>query len=594
MLKTLHKSSALLGTGQRMHWALLALLALIASGFEAAGALIVFGLLTVITSEASGYDVPVVGDLRERFPDAGETTLVVVIGVVICAFFVLRAVVLVLKAYVQGRLAENAGARLAAGLLDGYLAMPYSFHLQRNSAELIRNTYDTVQQYVQDALTPAVRLLTSSLITAGLLAVLVITSPWATLLAIAVLGPFTFVLLRVLHPRVKRFGVEAQRRSKMNLQTLEEALAGWRDIKILGREDAFVEQFERDRLRLARARYLRATTRELPRIALETGTVLFILGFLGISVIVQGGALEALPVLGLFGYVAVRLQPYLNDILVSLNALKFIGPGVDLLYHDLQLFASGRRARGTQPAEPLPLRSEIRLRDVSIRYPNAHRDALTSVSATIHAGEFVGIVGPTGGGKSTLVDVILGLLEPTRGTVEIDGAPLSGHAAAWHANLGVVHQTVFLADTSIRRNVALGTPDGEIDEERMAEAIEVAQLSDFISSLPDGLDAVVGQRGVRLSGGQRQRLAIARAVYRQPGVLVLDEGTSALDHNTEAALMTAVQPDRGDRTVIVVTHRLGTVAGADRILLVEDGRLVATGLYDDLAARYGDLLTARA
>jgi ABC-type multidrug transport system fused ATPase/permease subunit len=229
------------------------------------------------------------------------------------------------------------------------------------------------------------------------------------------------------------------------------------------------------------------------------------------------------------------------------------------------------------------------LDNLSFKYPKADQFALRDLTVRVGRGEFVGIVGPTGGGKSTLVDTMLGLLTPTSGRVTVDGVDIRGTEKAWHESLGVVHQTVFLADTSIRRNVALGVPDEEIDDAMVAESIRLAQLEGFVTALPDGLETIVGQRGVRLSGGQRQRLAIARAVYRQPSVLVFDEGTSALDSVTEGALLKALAPLRGQRTIVVVAHRLTTVATSDRVVLIDDGRLVDIAPFDELAQRHAQL-----
>ena len=338
MLETLRKTRALLGGDRLGKWALLVVLALVAAVFEAVGALVVFALLRRITTEQSGFELPLAGNVREILPGVGDTTLLVIVGVVVAGFFVARAALLVAQSYLQSRVTENASADLAARLVAGYLAMPYPFLLKRNSAELIRNTFDTVQQYARDALSPAVRLISQSLVALTLVAVLLAMSPWATLLAVGILGPFSWLLLRVIHPRVKRYGAISQEVSRQNLQTLDECLSGWRDIKILGRERFFAEQFAHDRRRLARIRYLSSTLREIPRVAIETGLVLFILAFLGVNALVNDGALEALPVLGLFGYVAVRLQPSLTEIMTALNSLKFVGPGIDLIYRDLLLF----------------------------------------------------------------------------------------------------------------------------------------------------------------------------------------------------------------------------------------------------------------
>jgi ATP-binding cassette, subfamily B, bacterial PglK len=590
MLDALRRCLGLLGPGHAGRWVVVVVLAVIASALEVLGALLVFALLARITTDASGFDLPLVGDMRVVLPDADERTLLLVVGAGLAAFFAFRAVVIVGQAYVQYRVAENAGARLATRLLQGYLAMPYSFHLKRNSAELVRNSYDTVQQFSREALVPAVKLVSQVAMVVGMVLLLLLTNPLATVSAVAALGPLTWVLLRVVHPRVKVFGGHAQAMSRTSLQTLQESLAGWRDITILGRRREFVEAFRRDRRNLARARYLRATAKELPRVVLETGLVLFILAFLGASVLLGDGALNALPVLGLFGYAALRLQPSLNEIMVALNSLKFVGPGIDLLHADLQLFEQA--GEDDEADAPHHLHAELRLHGVDARYPEAHENALSGVDLTIRAGEFIGIVGPTGGGKSTLVDLMLGFLPPARGTVSVDGVDVHEDLAAWHAGIGVVHQSVFLADATLRRNVALGVPDAEIDETRVREALSLAQLDAFVAALPQGLETTVGEDGVRLSGGQRQRLAIARALYRRPSTLFFDEGTSALDRSTEAQLMGALEALRGQRTIIAVAHRLSTVEACDRVVLVEGGRIVDVAPFRELSSRHHRLLGA--
>ncbi len=589
MLETLRKCSALVGPNAGGRWLLIAALAVVVSGLEALGALLVFGLLAGITSASQGLVLPVVGDLRAVFPGADETTLLVAMGVVIAVFFVVRGAAILVHSYVQYRVAEHAGARLSARLLDGYLAMPYAFHLERNSAELIRNAYDTVGLFVREALIPGVKLVSQSFTVAALVVVLLVTSPLATLLALVLLGPFAWLLLRIAHPRVKQLGVTAQRMSKTSLQSLQQSLHGWRDIKILGRERTFSQEFADDRRELARVRYLRSVAREVPRVALETGLVLFVVAFLGVSAVVEGGPLEALPALAVFGYAAVRLQPSINEIMTGLNSLKFAGPGIDLLHTDLLLFRS-TTSELADGGEPLRLERDVTLDGVCFRYPGNPRDTLHDIDLRIAAGEWIGVVGPTGGGKSTLVDVLLGLLQPTAGTVRIDGRDLRGSEAAWHRSLGVVPQMVFLVDDTLRRNIALGVPPDEIDEERVADAVRLAQLDGFVASLPAGLGTVVGERGVRVSGGQRQRLAIARALYVRPDVLVFDEGTSALDTSTEDELMAALEHLRG-RTIITVAHRLTTIRGCDRVLLVEDGRIVDAAPYAELAGRHEALQT---
>ena len=239
--------------------------------------------------------------------------------------------------------------------------------------------------------------------------------------------------------------------------------------------------------------------------------------------------------------------------------------------------------RQPQARETLVLRDRWEVEEVNFTYEGADRPALEEVTLTIAPGEVVGICGPTGGGKTTLVDVITGLLEPTSGRVSVDGHDLREYDREWQRNLGIVPQMIFLTDESLRRNIALGVPTREIDETAVREAVELAQLSSFVDSLPAGLDTVVGERGVRVSGGQRQRIAIARALYRRPQVLIFDEGTSALDNQTEADLMRALERLRGDHTIVLVAHRLSTVRDCDRIVFLDKGRIAGLGTYDVLA-----------
>ncbi|MEX1176913.1 MAG: ABC transporter ATP-binding protein [Nitriliruptor sp.] len=596
MFTSLRRCLVLLGPEGRARWVAVIGLAIVVAGLEALSALVVFGLLTRITSEASGFDLPVIGDLREVFPGASETTIMTVVGVLIVLFFLVRAAIVIGQAYLQYQSAEDAGARLSTRLFAGYLAMPHTFHLQRNSSELVRNAYDNVRQFSREALVPAVKLVSHTCVIIGLSLVLVATSPLATLAALGFLGPVTWAMTRVVHPRVKRLGSRAQGHSRRSLQTLQESLEGWRDVTVLGRRRFYVDAFAREREGLARAKYLRSTASELPRMVIETALILFILGFLAVNVLISGGALEALPVLGLFGYTAVRMQPSLQEVMVALNSLKFAEAGISFVHEDVLRFPAPERVDDEEldRTPRFPLTDELRLEGVHVRYPGSHEEALRDIDLTIRAGEFVGIVGPTGGGKSTLVDVLLGLLPPTEGSVTVDGQPLAEHTAGWHANLGVVHQSIFLADTSLRRNIALGVAEDDVDDDRVREAVRLAQLEDFVASLPDGLDSVVGERGARVSGGQRQRVAIARALYRRPGVLILDEGTSALDQTTEGQLMDQLELLRRERTVITVAHRLSTVRRCDRVVLLDEGRIVDVAPFDELASRHAQLLQVTA
>ena len=292
-----------------------------------------------------------------------------------------------------------------------------------------------------------------------------------------------------------------------------------------------------------------------------------------------------LPVLGLFGAAAFRLLPAVNRSIMSAQTINLNRPLVDVVAADLGLIIS----TATTKSDQSHLASSISVKDLSFSYENASAQALTGVSVEIFRGEAVGLVGSSGSGKSTLVDVLLGLLKPTTGRVFVDGTDIHNNLRWWQDQIGYVPQSIFLTDDTLRRNVAFGLPKDEIDEVAIEAAIRSAQLEDFVASLPDGLDTIVGERGVRLSGGQRQRIGIARALYNNPDVLVLDEATSSLDTETEHGVMQAVQALQGEKTVIIVAHRLSTVEYCDRLYRLENARIVDEGTFSEVTSRTKDL-----
>jgi ATP-binding cassette, subfamily B, bacterial PglK len=577
---TLRQAYDLFGRDHRRRWLLLIWLALVVSGFEMLGAVLVYALLALVVDPSGEIDLPLVGDLRGLFGDVDERVLSLSVIIAMALFFLLRSLVKVGATYLQARVAHNAGARLSTRLVQGYLHWPYAAHLRRSSAESIRNGHQAVLEAVNQVVLPMIRVVAEAVLVMGMLAVLVAIAPAATGLAVLVVGGAVGILLAAIQPRIKRLGRVNHRESRATLASLQESLLGLRDIKILGREAHFARIYGKSRARMARARYLYATAAQLPSIVIETALLGFILLFFAIVLIQGGDAQQTLSVLGLFGYIGLRLQPSLRDIVSGLNHVKFASAPLEDLHADLRA-VEPTEALGPEP-EAAPFRDRLAFERVSFSYPTANRPALREIDLTIRPGEQLGIAGPTGGGKTTLIDVMTGLLEPSQGRVTVDGADLREHVRAWQRNLGVVPQMVFLTDDTLRRNIALGISDREIDEDAVEEAVRLAQLQEFIGSLPDGLDTRVGERGVRISGGQRQRIAIARALYRRPSVLVFDEGTSALDNVTEVLLMDAIERLRGDHTIVLIAHRLSTVRSCDRVVFLEQGQVTGLGPYDEL------------
>jgi ATP-binding cassette subfamily C protein len=378
-----------------------------------------------------------------------------------------------------------------------------------------------------------------------------------------------------------RWGAQLLRLEGDVLRNVQQTLAAAKELRVLGREGFFFAEFVQRQTALAGVRRRSDMLAAMPRLLVETTFVLAALGLVLLATLLGHGGRDLVPLLGLYAYAGFRLVPSANRWMMNVNEVRAGAAAVDELAADLARLAAVPVSVDA-PVAPLRFEDAAELDHVDFAYEGADRAALRDVCLTIRRGESVGVVGPTGNGKTTLVDVVTGLLAPTSGRVLLDGRPLPAAPRAWQRTIGYVPQSVVLVDDSLRRNVALGVPDREIDAALLAAAIEMAQLVEFVSGLPDGLETIVGENGVRLSGGQRQRVGIARALYHQPGLLVFDEATSALDGHTEAALLRAIDASRGTRTLIVIAHRLSSVRPCDRFVLLMDGRVAAVGGYDEL------------
>lgn len=564
---------------------LLVALALAVALVEAIGAVLVLVLVKIVTQPSNAISLPLVGSLQSAFPGASTSQLRTGVSIAVVVFFLLRSVVIAGQGYLRAKTVERTSAELSDHLLRGYLAMPYLAHTQLNSATLVRNTYVATQQFGGQVLKPLVGMLAELIVAAVLIAVLLVLAPQATLLAAAFFSVTLFVLIRLVQPALRRLGRQAQDSRSAGLKAVTQALVGVRDIRLVGREREFADVYRAHRDRVARAEYLRGAASEVPRGLIETTLVTVIVVLLLLAGEDNGDGSSIMSTLGVFAYAGVRLQPSLTKIIDGFNQLKFGTAVLDDLHDDrvaadaaLRDFAAAARSTGPTFSQT------FELRDVTLTYPGADAPALDRVSFAVPFGSFVGVCGPTGGGKSTLLDVVAGLLTVDSGEVTVDGAALGPFPRWWHEQLGVVSQSIFLTDDTVRANIALGVPDEEIDEQRLLDCVQRAQLGEVVAGLPDGLATVVGERGQRLSGGQRQRVAVARALYRDPPVILMDEGTSALDTATETALVAAIGDLRADRTLIAIAHRISTVKDADTLLVIDQGRVVAQGTYQELLA----------
>jgi ATP-binding cassette subfamily C protein len=583
----LDKYRYLFGAHRRRRWAGLILLGMLAGGIEALGAALVLVLMRAIEHPDAVRTFPGIRRISEARPDLSDNTLLAIVAALIAVFFIGRTAVLVVQTYVMNRSALNAGADLAVRLWRAYMGAPYVFHLRRNSSELIRNANDSTIQVAHFVFVSIVTLSSQALIVLGLLVVLLLATPFVTLVAGALMTLAMLLLLRSLQPRFALLGREHQASSQASLQSLQQALHGIREVTLSGRHETLESTFAQQRFRFARAQYLQITLTSLPRMLLETVLILGMVVLVLVTILVRGSLEGTVATLGLVAYALLRIIPAVNVIVTQLNSIGYGRAAVENVYGDLvslDALANERQLAG--PSQQYGFSSAIRLIDAGFTYPGTEAPALRGISLEIRKGEALGVVGRTGAGKSTLLDLVLGLIEPSSGRILIDEEPLTGDVSGWQARLGVVSQSFYIVDDTLRRNIAYGVPEAEIEDVAVTLAAHLAQLGDVLATLPDGLETRVGERGVRLSGGQRQRLAIARALYRNPEVLIFDEGTSSLDTETERELIQAVDHLRDQKTMLIVAHRIATVATCDRVALLADGELVDCAPFAEMRARY--------
>ena len=583
-MKHLRALLDLIGRDYLSRWAILAVTSVLVGALELIGALLLFALISAMLGSSTQMSWPIVGNLREFFGVTSQRALLLRLGVSVAVFSAVRALFFVLQTYLQHRLAHNAAVRLSTRLFGAYLRMPYEAHLKRNSTVLLRNVNQSVMEIAHHGFVPIVTIFSESLLGLGLATALVISSPAATGTLLLVLTPILFLLLRFSKKAFRRLGERVHELEEVSLRYSQQSLQGIRDVKMIGRESFFERLFGKTRAAIARAFYLRGTLTEVPRVTTETLFMVALGLLVSIDVLRGGSSAQALASIGLMAYAGVRLMPSLNRIIAQVGNFQFATASIATLKEELDEYDKPIPAGSIEHIR-MTFRKELRVDGVRFRYQSSDADVLSDVTFNVPKGTSLGIVGPTGAGKSTLLDLLMGLLKPLDGRITVDGVSINDDPRSWHMGVGVVPQTPFLIDDSLRRNVALGLPDDEIDDQKVGLALQRAQLDDFVATLAARLDTPVGERGLRLSGGQRQRLAIARALYEQPDVLFLDEATSALDRVTERKLIADLSNLDLDTTIVMVSHRLGTLSECDQIILLQDGRMIEIGTFDELRQR---------
>ena len=543
---------------------------------EVLATLLVIPLMQLITlSSSSSLD-----RIRSVLGDPEDDRLAILLALIVGVAFISKSIVgLAIRWWTLGFINRRM-VDASADLMRYYLNAPYSLHVRRGSADLLRRLNESMNNVFSFILVPSVAVVTDAVTIIGMTTALLVIAPVPTLLAIGLFGAGTYVLQRYTRNSVMRASWAITDANVLAMRYALQSFGGIKEIKLRNDQDVFVDSYAEAKMESAMQSRIISFLADFPKYAMETLFVLSI-GVMTAVVFAQESSADALGILALFAIAGFRVMPGMVRLVASLNTVKSGLPSLELIEGDVEAMRRTTLQRAT-PGAPLPLDRVLTVDSVSFRYDDADRDVLHDCNLEVPTGSSLALVGSSGAGKSTLVDLILGLQVPTSGTISTDGTDVASRMLDWQASLAVVPQDVFLLDGSLSDNVRFSPRSAVGDEDRIRRALAQAQLTELVDELPLGLDTHVGERGTRLSGGQRQRVGIARALFRDPRLLILDEATSALDNETEHRISETIRALRGEVTLIIVAHRLSTVRHCDQIALMSAGRISSVGTFRSL------------
>lgn len=533
--------------------------------------------------ELMGYidRIPVVKNICDALSimTVKQVTMALLYGMM--AIYVIKNLYILLLTYMQNTFITKNRNRMISRVMAEFLNRPYEKYLGADIPTVFRITDSDIPQTFSLILA-MLQLVSEVVVSCLIFMVLLLNDPGMTLFIIAVFGLLTLFIVKVFKPRLNRIGAKNQAIQSRIAKWRIQATYGLKDVKVLNREEFYVRNYyETGKVGAEVARNY-AVLNNMPRLLIETVFIVSVLGFLVVYINGGGDITAMVTTISAFAIAAVRVLPSVNRINTYITEIAYTQPSLDFVYDNLQegmkTDAMLAERRAYSQVEKLKLDHQIELDHISFHYPDSDKNIFEDAHMIVPKGKSVGIIGTSGAGKSTIVDILLGLLHAQTGRITCDGVDIFKNYESWLAQIGYIPQSIYLIDESIRDNIAFGIDADKIDEKRIWEVLEEAQLKEFVEELPEGLDTTIGDRGVRLSGGQRQRIGIARALYNDPEILVFDEATSALDNDTEAAVMEAVNSFHGRKTMIIIAHRLNTIEKCDMIYKVENMKLVETTL----------------
>jgi ABC-type bacteriocin/lantibiotic exporter with double-glycine peptidase domain len=556
---------------ERQRLRVLGLLSLAAAVLEAVGAVLVFVLLARFTS---GGDETLADRLMAGY-DPSDVTIV--LSGLVLLYALLRMTFSVAENHLQSRRVQQFAASLSARVLEHYSRRPLAMHNTHRSGDFLRDTWFASEMLIRQSLLGLLSVCTEAAVMIGLLAVLFMVSPVAATGVVMFGGVLVFVGYRLFGRYITGWGESAEDHASACLQQVQEFFGGFREIKLANAESHLVERYRFERGRLARSYWRYQTMSQAPRLLIE-GLLAASIGVVVLVFTLTGSEQEGVTTMALLGYAGFRVLPSANRILAAIGNVAYGSSALDLINtvfdSPTEVVRADRRA--------LEFNDVIRVSDVMVTFPGVAQPAIDGISFEIAKGEHIGLVGSSGEGKTTVLNVVAGLILPDHGSVFVDGCNIGDSLFQWRAKIGLVAQTAFMLDSSVRVNVAFGVAEESIDDERVWWALERARIAEHVSALPDRLSTTIGDRGARLSGGQTQRVAIARALYKESEVLILDEPTAALDRETEVELAESLAEISDAYTTLVVSHRLAILRHCDRIHSIKKGRMETVGTLKDL------------
>ncbi len=577
----IRKMRYILDRKQKIHICFLGVLIFIGGLLETVSVSAVLPIVYVIISPEQAQENKYIRMVMEALAiDSIEGFIVPLLWTLI-VMYILKNAFLLFLASEQNRFIAFNRNKLISQVLREFLNRPYEFYLDADIPTVFRLTDSDIPN-VFNILMSMISLVSEAVVFALLCIVMVVTDWKLLLFLIVVFGVLSLVMIKVLKPQLSRLGEKNQAIQSRIAKWRIQAIYGIKDVKVLHREAFFADNYEHSGKIGAGYARRHAVLNNTPRLLIEAVFMTSILIYIILYIQMGNDASTLIPMLTAFGVAAIRMMPSVNRINTYMTDISYFRPCLNYVYENMNINEISRRNNQTlRPADTskkMQLRDKIALKGIVYAYPNTDKLIFDHADMVVPYGKSVGIMGPSGAGKSTIVDILLGLLKVREGSITCDGENIFDNYPVWLAQIGYIPQSIYLVDEPVRNNIAFGIADEEIDDSRIWQALEEAQLADFIRGLPEGLDTAIGDRGVRISGGQRQRLGIARALYHNPEILVFDEATSALDNETEAAVMEAINSFHGKKTMVIIAHRLNTIEKCDIIYKVDEGKIQETRL----------------